>query len=77
MEDVRVIAVIPARGGSKGIPGKNVKMFAGKPLLQHSIEQALRSKYIQRVIVSTDSQDIMKLAKNCKLFLNILIFIVN
>ena len=66
MEDIKIIAAIPARGGSKGIPGKNLKTFAGKPLIQHSIEQALASKYIQRVIVSTDSQEIMERARQCK-----------
>ena len=63
MEDLKVVAVVPARGGSKGIPGKNLKLYAGKPLIQHSIDQALRSRYIQRVIVTTDNKDIAEMAR--------------
>ena len=59
----KVLAIIPARGGSKGIPGKNIKIIAGKPLLVWSIESALQSKLIQRVIVSTDDDAIAKTAK--------------
>jgi CMP-N,N'-diacetyllegionaminic acid synthase len=50
-----VLAVIPARGGSKGIPDKNVLSFRGKPLLVHSIEHALAARNVERVLVSTDS----------------------
>ena len=57
------IALIPARGGSKGIPHKNVRMFAGKPLLVHSIEQALQSKSINKVIVSTDNAQYADIAR--------------
>lgn len=57
------LAIIPARGGSKGIPGKNIKLMAGKPLIAWSIEQAAQSKCIERVIVSTDSIEIAKIAK--------------
>ncbi len=53
-----VLAVVPARGGSKGIPKKNVKLIAGKPLIAWTIEAALISKYVDRVIVSTDCQEI-------------------
>jgi CMP-N,N'-diacetyllegionaminic acid synthase len=60
-----VIAVIPARGGSKGIPRKNIVPFAGKPLICYTIEAALRSRYLKRVIVSTDDADIAKVAKDC------------
>ncbi len=52
------IAIIPARGGSKGIPRKNVKVLAGKPLLAHSIQQAFTSGVIDRVLVSTDDTEI-------------------
>jgi N-acylneuraminate cytidylyltransferase len=52
------VAVIPARGGSKRIPKKNVKPFAGKPLIAYSILAALESKLFDRVIVSTDSEEI-------------------
>ncbi len=56
------IAVIPARGGSKGLPGKNIKLLKNKPLIAWSIECALLSKNIDRVIVSTDSDEIKKVA---------------
>lgn len=58
-----VIAIIPARGGSKRIPGKNIKLLNGKPLIAYSIELALSCSAISRVIVSTDHQDIAKIAK--------------
>ncbi len=54
----RVLCVIPARAGSKGLPGKNVRPLAGRPLIAHSIEHALGSAYIDRVVVSTDGEDI-------------------
>ena len=56
-------AFIPARGGSKGIPDKNIKEFAGKPLIVHSIEYALESNLINEVVVSTDDNKISKIAK--------------
>lgn len=59
-----MIAVIPARGGSKGLPGKNIKLINGKPLIQYTIEAALNSKTVSRVIVSTDDQAIANVAKN-------------
>lgn len=55
---MRVIGVIPARGGSKGLPGKNVKPIAGKPMIQWTIEAALAAQSLDRVIVSTDGDDI-------------------
>lgn len=55
-------AIIPARSGSKGIPNKNIKHFAGKPLIVWSIEQAKKSKYISRIFVNTDGQDIANIA---------------
>lgn len=58
MEKVEILALIPARGGSKSIPEKNIKQFAGKPLINHSIDVALSSEKITRVIVSTDCQEI-------------------
>ncbi|OEU64923.1 MAG: acylneuraminate cytidylyltransferase [Desulfobacterales bacterium PC51MH44] len=60
-----VLAIIPARGGSKGLPGKNIKYLCGKPLIAWSIEQALKSKYVDNVFVSTDSGEIEKIAKEC------------
>lgn len=59
-----VVCIIPARGGSKGIPNKNLVPFLGKPLLAHSIEQARESSAVQRVIVSTDSEAIADVARH-------------
>lgn len=56
-------AIIPARGGSKGIPRKNVKLFQGKPLIVHTIEQAKSSSYVARVVVSTDDNEIADVAR--------------
>jgi N-acylneuraminate cytidylyltransferase len=58
-----VLAVIPARGGSKGIPGKNIKMIAGKPLLAWTIEHALTAKTVDRVVVSTEDKKIAAVAR--------------
>ncbi len=60
---MNIIAVIGARGGSKSIPQKNIKLFCGKPLIAWTIEGALKSKYIDRIIVSTDSPKIAAIAK--------------
>ena len=57
-----MIAIIPARGGSKGLPGKNIKLLNGKPLIAYTIEAALNSEKISRVIVSTDDKDIADVA---------------
>jgi YrbI family 3-deoxy-D-manno-octulosonate 8-phosphate phosphatase len=57
------LAIIPARGGSKGIPRKNVLPVAGKPLIAYNIEQARRSRYIHRVVVSTDDDEIAEVAR--------------
>jgi len=57
------IAIIPARGGSKRIPRKNIKKFQGKPLIVYSIEAALKSNCFDRVIVSTDDSEIAAIAK--------------
>lgn len=59
---MKIVAFIFARGGSKGIPNKNLHLFGGKPLIAWSIEQALAIKEIDRLIVSTDSEDIKKVA---------------
>ena len=53
-----MISIIPARGGSKGLPGKNILPLCGKPMIAYTIEAAKQSKYIDRVIVSTDDQKI-------------------
>lgn len=59
--------IIPARAGSKGIPGKNIKPFCGKPLLLHSVEAALQITTPDRVIVSTDSAEIADVARSAGL----------
>ena len=59
-----VFAIIPARGGSKGIPKKNIKLYMGKPLIYYSICQALESKMIDRCFVTTDSEEIQSIALN-------------
>lgn len=58
-----MIAIIPARGGSKGLPGKNIKELCGKPLIAYTIEAALGAEEIDRVIVSTDSMEIAEIAE--------------
>jgi len=55
-----VLAIIPARGGSKGLPGKNIKNLCGKPLIAYTIEAALKSKKITQVVLSTDDEEIAK-----------------
>jgi CMP-N,N'-diacetyllegionaminic acid synthase len=59
-----ILALIPARGGSKGIPGKNIMEINGKPLISYSILQAIESKHINRVIVSTDDEKILQVSKD-------------
>lgn len=63
MQKPQVLAVIPARGGSKGISKKNIRPFSGKLLLVHSIDAAKASPSVSRVIVSTDSEEIAAIAK--------------
>ncbi len=60
---INIIVIIPARGGSKGIPGKNIKNFEGKPLISHSIEYARDSKLINEIYVSTDDDQIAHISK--------------
>ena len=60
-----MLAIIPARGGSKGLPGKNIKLLDGVPLICHSIKAALASNLVDRVIVSTEDNEIASIAKNC------------
>ena len=59
---INILALIPARGGSKGIPFKNVQLLNGKPLIAHSIEIGKKSKYINKIVVSTDDSQIKKVA---------------
>jgi CMP-N,N'-diacetyllegionaminic acid synthase len=58
-----IVAVIPARGGSKGVPRKNIRLIAGKPLLAWTIEEAKKSKYTDRVILSTEDDEIISVAR--------------
>ena len=60
-----MLAIIPARGGSKGLPGKNIKLLGDLPLICHTIKAALDSNLIDRVIVSTENDEIASIAKNC------------
>src|SRR5690349_19074776 len=57
------LCIIPARGGSKSVPKKNLAVVAGKPLIAWTIEQALGSRALDRVIVSTDSEEIAEVAR--------------
>ncbi|MDA8100061.1 MAG: acylneuraminate cytidylyltransferase family protein [Nitrospiraceae bacterium] len=58
-----VLAIIPARGGSKGVPRKNIRMVAGKPLIAWTIEAAKKSRYIDRCILSSEDAEIIQVAK--------------
>ena len=70
-----VIVIIPARSGSKSIKNKNIRKFKGKPLIYHTIEYAIKSKIIDEVVVTTDSQKYINLIKkyNQKHFLMLFI----
>ena len=61
--ELKILGLIPARGGSKGIPGKNIRRLKGKPLICYTIEAALASKYLNRIVVSTDSEKIAAIAR--------------
>ena len=65
IEGLRVLALIPARGGSKGINNKNIINLCGKPLISYTIDAAKLSKYIDDIIVSTDNDEIAKVSKYC------------
>lgn len=61
----KIVAIIPARGGSKGIPRKNIKDLAGHPMIYYIIKTVLAVKAIDRVIVSTEDEEIARVAKSC------------
>jgi CMP-N-acetylneuraminic acid synthetase len=63
MDNVNILAVIPARGGSKGVPRKNIRLLNGKPLLVYAIEEAKKCQYINRIVVSSDDYEILKIAE--------------
>ncbi|NFT07293.1 MULTISPECIES: acylneuraminate cytidylyltransferase family protein [unclassified Clostridium] len=58
-----ILAIIPARGGSKGLPGKNILNLNGKPLIAHTILASKNSKFVKRVVVSTDDKEIAEISK--------------
>jgi len=60
----KVLSIIPARGGSKGFPGKNIADLAGKPLITWTIEASLSSKYITKTVVSSDDDEILDISRN-------------
>lgn len=61
----KVLGIIPARGGSKGVPGKNIRPLAGKPLIAWTIEAAAKSKYLDRLIVTSDDEAIIQTSLAC------------
>ena len=63
IDGLRVLALVPARAGSKGLPGKNIRPLLGKPLLAWPIEAARASRYVDRVVISTDSVEFAALAQ--------------
>ena len=62
-KDKKILAIIPARGGSKGIKNKNIVDLCDRPLISYSITAALESRYIDKVVVSTDSEEIAEVAR--------------
>ena len=60
---MKIIAVIPARAGSRGIPNKNIRLINGRPLIAYSIDNAKKSKYINDIIVSSDSKEVKIIAE--------------
>ena len=63
MINLRVLAIIPARGGSKGLPRKNIIDLAGKPLISWTIEASMNSKFITKTVVSTDDNEISSVSR--------------
>lgn len=64
MKKEKILAIIPARSGSRGISNKNIRIFCGKPLLYYPIDVAKKSKIFDRIILDTDSENIAKIGKN-------------
>lgn len=63
----KVLAIVPARGGSKGIPRKNIREFAGKPLISYTAEAAIAAQLVDRIILSTDDEEIASIGQSCGL----------
>jgi N-acylneuraminate cytidylyltransferase len=59
----KIIAIIPAREGSKGIPKNNIRLVAGMPLIAYTIEAAMETKYVDSVVVSTEDEEIAEISK--------------
>jgi len=68
---LEILSIIPARGGSKGLKNKNIRLLLNKPVLQYSVESSLNSKYVTKTVVSTDDQKISSIAKklNCQVIM--------
>jgi CMP-N,N'-diacetyllegionaminic acid synthase len=64
---MKVLGLIPARGGSKGVPGKNTRLLCGKPLLQYTVEAALEARLLSRLVLSTESEEIAGVGRSCGL----------
>jgi len=65
IDGLSVLAIVPARGGSKGLPGKNIRPAAGRPLLDYTVAAARASACIDRVVLSSDDEEIMRVARAC------------
>ena len=65
---MRILGLIPARGGSKGVPKKNIKLLGKKPLIVYTIDDAKASKYLTEIVISTDDEEISEFAEvaGCK-----------
>ena len=61
--DKNILGLIPARGGSKGVPGKNIRPLAGRPLIAWTIEAARRARYLDRIVLSSENEDICRIAE--------------
>jgi CMP-N-acetylneuraminic acid synthetase len=64
---IRVLGIVPARGGSKGLPGKNLRALCGKPLLQYTAEAAMNAMLLTRTILSTENEEIAEIGRACGL----------
>lgn len=63
MEKYEILGLIPARGGSKGVIRKNIRLLCGKPLIVYTIEEALKGKYLTKIVTSTDDEEVSKISK--------------
>lgn len=63
----KILGLIPARGGSKGVPRKNIRLLCGKPLLQYTAESALTARHLSRVVLSSDDEEVARVGERCGL----------